>query len=278
MHLLLFACVCAAPPPDPVPAPVAATGGVLAGSCEASSIVPWAGGWAVGDNEQTGHLLRYDAAMRPAGTLPLATAVDDIEAVTVSGDSLLLTGSYSRNKSGALRPERAWTGVVGAGGATLELESACAPCRAARLAPPEMGGLNVEGLAVVGDDVWLGLRSPIVDGKAVLLRVAGGLTRGAADEMRTVDLGGRGVRELVPWGAGLLVLAGPAGGQSASHRVYWLASPDAAPVDLAIDLPPSTEGIAVDGTSLLYVIDGDGKGEPCATPARWGRVAFTPPG
>lgn len=232
----------------------------------------------MGDNEQGDRLFRYDADFAPTGSLPLSPEVDDLEGLAVVGDRIRLTGSYSRNKSGEERPSRRYTGWFGAAGGpgeggALDLLAGCEPCRAAALLAPEAGGLNVEGLAVLGEATWLGLRGPLSGGQAILLEVVNG---GVARSI-TKDLGRRGVRELVSHGSGLLILAGPVADGAEPHRLYWLATPEAAPVDLGVELPPGSEGFAPDGDGLVYVIDGDGKEEPCTEPARWGRLKLTLP-
>jgi hypothetical protein len=64
--------------------------------------------------------------------------------------------------------------------------------------------MNVEGAVTVPDvsgkpRIWLGLRAPLVDKRAVLLRVAS-LGENSQpltfDDIATIDLGGKGIREL----------------------------------------------------------------------------------
>lgn len=252
----------------------APNGGVLTGSCEASAMVPWEGGWLVGDNEVTGHLFAYgpDFSRRP--DVPLATAVDDLEALALDGARVLAEGSYSRTNAGEERLSRQVSAWTDGPAKRLDFGPACPACAGAALLDPNHGGLNVEGAAFWGGDLWLGLRSPLLDGKAQLLDLPGGLDGpGVATRAVLLDLGGRGVRELTPWHGGLLVVAGPPADGGEPHRLYWLADTSAAPVDLDVTLPPSTEGIGVESaTSLVYVTDGDGKKEPCKAPATWGRL------
>jgi hypothetical protein len=233
------------------------------------------GGWLVGDNETTDRLFRFDAAFRPLPDVPLLWDVDDIEALALSpGDGLWIVGSQSATKDGKARPARERIGRLGQRPTTPDL-TACGPCRDARLVAPNKGGLNVEGAVEVGGKLWLGLRAPLVDGKALLVET----DEGKAIRTVPVDLGGQGVRELVPWKGGVLVIAGPVDDAYTEHALWWLATMEAAPKRLAVTLPPHTEGLVVaeDGTGI-WVSDGDGKaGTECVEPARWGRVKVPAP-
>lgn len=157
--------------------------------------------------------------------------------------------------------------------------SACAPCLAARGRAPNDGGLNVEGAAWLGDRLWLGLRGPLVGGKALLLETTWSPDSIAVTRVVEADLGGGAVRELVAWKGGLVAVTGSVGDSDAGHALWWLSAPGAPPKRLALDLPPSSEGLAIgeDGSGIV-VMDGDGKpGKPCGTPARWQRVKVPAP-
>ena len=86
--------------------------------------------------------------------------------------------------------------------------------------PGKEGGLDIEGLAVKGEKVFVGLRGPVLRGWAVVLE----LSVDTSDSSKLVlkdfkpnrsyrkhflDLAGLGVRELSIQGSDLLVLAGP---------------------------------------------------------------------
>lgn len=85
--------------------------------------------------------------------------------------------------------------------------------------PSKDNGLDIEGLAVVGERIYLGLRGPVLRGWAVVieLRLAGSdgpdLLLAPLDDgpyrKHFLDLGGLGVRDMIPYGDDLLVLAGP---------------------------------------------------------------------
>jgi hypothetical protein len=248
--------------------------GVIDGLCEASALLPWEGGFLVADNEAEEHLLVLDASMRPKAPLELGVRVEDVEALARLPEGLLVVGSQGANREGKARPERERVLLLGSPPIRPDLSN-CAPCEAARSFPPKEGGLSVEGAAWWAGSLWFGLRSPLVDAQALLLRMEGD----PAAELRVsetlrLDLRGRGIRDLAPDGEALLVLAGPSDRGDAPHALYRLAAPGARPVALPVALPPSTEGIArLDAARLVYVTDGDGEpGRPCARPARWGEV------
>lgn len=99
--------------------------------------------------------------------------------------------------------------------------------------PSKDNGLDVEGLAVHGEALYVGLRGPVLRGWAVVLELApetdpddpgrlrfGPLPDGTRYRKHMLDLGGLGVRDLCPHGEDLLVLAGPSMALSGPVRVY----------------------------------------------------------
>ncbi|MGY1763491.1 GNAT family N-acetyltransferase [Geodermatophilus sp. SYSU D00779] len=90
------------------------------------------------------------------------------------------------------------------------------------LLPGKDNGLDVEGIAVAGPRVYLGLRGPVLRGWAVVLELRPEADPDAPERLRltpfddgrpyrkhVLRLGGLGVRDLCPHGDDLLVLAGP---------------------------------------------------------------------
>lgn len=102
-------------------------------------------------------------------------------------------------------------------------------------APAKENGFDIEGLAVRGDRVFLGLRGPVVCTIALLveLRVVqggrGGLKLAPVTDdgpdylLHPLPLDGLGVRDLLLDGTRLLVLAGASMGLSGPQAVYALA-------------------------------------------------------
>lgn len=100
--------------------------------------------------------------------------------------------------------------------------------------PAKENGLDIEGIAVAGDRVWLGLRGPVIAGHAVLLELemrerrpgrlaARRLTPdGPRYRRHLLDTGGLGIRDLRRDGADLLLLVGPTMAlQGAAQVLRW---------------------------------------------------------
>jgi hypothetical protein len=152
--------------------------------------------------------------------------------------------------------------------------------------PGKDNGLDVEGIAVSGERVYLGLRGPVLRGWAFVLELRPStdpddparlrldpLEDGRPYRKHVLDLGGLGVRDLCPHGDDLLVLAGPSMDLDGPVRVLrWHGAgrgegPQVVPADRLtreLDLPygegdDHAEGIALlpgdDGPELLVVYD-----------------------
>lgn len=102
--------------------------------------------------------------------------------------------------------------------------------------PSKDNGLDIEGLAVRGDRVFLGCRGPVLRGWAVIIEIKvaesapGILTlqdigdNGKRYLKHFIDLNGLGVRELCWQGDDLLILAGPTMDLEGAIRVFRLTS------------------------------------------------------
>jgi hypothetical protein len=153
--------------------------------------------------------------------------------------------------------------------------------------PGKDNGFDIEGLAVVGQRLFLGLRGPVLRGWAVILEVevAEGddpstlqLANIGADERpyrkHFLQLGGLGVRDLCVQGDDLLILAGPTmslDGPVTVHRWQGGAIPEgeslvaAEHLPVVLDVPygqgdDHAEGMCLfqrgdGGTALLVVYD-----------------------
>ena len=152
--------------------------------------------------------------------------------------------------------------------------------------PGKDNGLDVEGIAVVGERVYLGLRGPVLRGWAFVLELRpyvddddptrlrlAPVAGSSAYRKHILDLDGLGVRDLCPDGDDLLVLAGPTMDLDGPVRVFrWHGACRAeAPSVLRgsdltreLDLPygegdDHAEGIALlseaGGTRLVVVYD-----------------------
>ncbi len=148
--------------------------------------------------------------------------------------------------------------------------------------PGKDNGFDVEGIAVHGESLYLGLRGPVLRGWAVVIALLPRssdkdvLELAPLDDDGTVyrthflDLNGLGVRDLCPDGNDLLVLAGPSMDLDGPVRVYrWHDALDgdaprivrAPALSRELDLPfgdgdDHAEGIGLlDGRRLLVVYD-----------------------
>jgi Protein of unknown function (DUF3616) len=148
--------------------------------------------------------------------------------------------------------------------------------------------MNVEGAVAVPDAsgnprIWLGLRAPLAGNRAVLLRVAPlGTTkqRLTFDDIATIDLGGKGIRELTiseGWIWGIAGCVPDCSEPSHLWRVKADALKSGAPITggefvKGGELPPSAEGLVIQSAAkrAIVLVDGD-KGEVkghCATAAQ----------
>lgn len=238
------------------------------------------GSWLIGDNETSDKLFVYDRLGRPTETMPLAIQVEDIEAIAVAEAALgarghlLTVGSHSRNKNGEEKPDR--KRMVDMFSREIHPDLAgCANCQAAAGLAPNAGGLNIEGAAYISGELWLGLRAPLDGTKAILLNEGADGTH--LIRQLSVDLDGAGIRDLISYKSGALLVGGPVDDRSDDHSLWWLETMDATPKKLPISLPPRTEGIATTTEGIFYVTDGDGKNGKCKIPSTWGRVTVTLP-
>ena len=137
--------------------------------------------------------------------------------------------------------------------------------------PSKDNGFDVEGIAVLGDRVFLGLRGPVLGGWAIVLEVKVGeaapgmlklerLSSGARYRKHFLDLGGLGVRDLCMDGRDLLILAGPTMKLDGPALVF--RSPDVArsrrnevifgkDLDLVVSLPFGTGADHPEGMALV---------------------------
>lgn len=135
-------------------------------------------------------------------------------------------------------------------------------------------GLTIEGLAVKGGRGFVGLRSPIIDGKAAIVSVAlddlfGGPTRGDA-KLFLLDLGGRGIRDMAVDGASFMVLGGPSAYEEITFGLYqWDGDAKVVPL---VELPRyagddgkqwKPEGVLpLDQSRVLILLDTAPEGRP----------------
>ncbi|QSQ20659.1 DUF3616 domain-containing protein [Pyxidicoccus parkwayensis] len=145
--------------------------------------------------------------------------------------------------------------------------------------PSKDNGLDIEGLAVHGDRIFLGLRGPVLRGWAVLLELEVEDTgHGALEPKRKkkggwyrkhfLHLDGLGIRELSRHGNDLLILAGPTLPLDGTIRLYRLRNGlnltrsslhEQEPGDLEplFDVPRSEKADHAEGVALFSYFDED---------------------
>lgn len=140
--------------------------------------------------------------------------------------------------------------------------------------PLSENGLTIEGLAVKDRRAFVGLRSPVIEGKAAIVSVAlddlfGGLPRADA-KLFLLDLGGRGIRDMAVDGNSFTLLAGPSAYEKISFVLYRWAGD--AEVSSMVELPPyaGTDGkewkpegiLPLDELRMLVLLDTAPLGSP----------------
>jgi hypothetical protein len=141
------------------------------------------------------------------------------------------------------------------------------------------GGLNIEALEFSPDgrQLLIGLRSPLLDGRAIVVRLEDPAALFESDApprvagMTTLDLAGNGLRGMawIPALAGYLVIAGPVAREQVQFRTwFWSGRPEDAP--RRVNVPglagfEHAEGVSVaviDGRQrIIFVSDDGSRGE-----------------
>lgn len=243
---------------SPAPEPDRIT---FVGTCDASGAVPLGPDlFVVGDDED--NVLRvYDARRGgpPIASADVSAALSteeiDIEAATRVGDLALWIASHARNKKGEPAPARLrlFATTAPPGGAPIQITGSTdrlldailteplfadlGLTGASALAPGTSGGLNIEGMTARAEGgVWIGFRSPTIEGRAIVLSlldpvgfIGGGPARFGAPVL--LDLGGAGIRSMSRWRGRYLIVGGHYAHGSASRLFVWDGAGAPRPVD-----------------------------------------------
>lgn len=188
----------------------------------------------------------------------------DIEGAARDGDVIYWVSSHGTSRKGKRRASRLqFFGTRIIDGATLALEPVGKPYT--RLLDDldnfyPGADFNIEGLAMgPGGSVLLGLRSPVFDGRALVMRITNprevldGEPPVFSDESY-LDLGGLGIRSIDRLGDGYLVAAGPSGDERTARLFLWdgAAGVTALPIELGDIMP---EALVVRGRTVLMLSD-----------------------
>lgn len=162
------------------------------------------------------------------GRIPVLTGPDGLPALGASGPDPVQPGRQLSAAALGLRKQTRLTTV---------LEDDEHLGRFLKI-PSKDNGLDIEGLAVVGEKIYLGLRGPVLrgwavvlelrlvegDGQDLLLAPVGPEASGRGGEARYrkhfLDLGGLGIRDILAHNDDLLLLAGPTMDLDGPVRVY----------------------------------------------------------
>jgi len=155
--------------------------------------------------------------------------------------------------------------------------------KAATLAPKHEGALNIESIAADGGKLWIGFRNPQSKAKEALLvpllnptEIIKEAVRARLGDPLLLKLGGLGVRDMVAWNDGFLIIAGDfidrfAPGAKPSRVFSW--KPGTEPKDIGVDfgdLNPEAIMIMGEGDKArILILSDDGK-----YPGRNGKKAF----
>jgi uncharacterized protein DUF3616 len=228
----------------------------------------------------------------------------DLEGAAKIGDLIFWIGSHGRDKDTKEKKERQVlfaTKLSGVGkNAKLEIagkvytqliddllkDSALAPfdlAKAATLAPKDEGGLNIESLAADTGKLWIGFRNPTSKTKDALLvpllnptEIIKKNARAKLGGPLMLKLGGLGVRDMVAWNDGFLIIAGDfvdrfEPGAKPSRVFSWKRGTE--PKDFGVDfgdLNPEAIMIMGEGDKArILILSDDGK-----YPDRNGKKAF----
>jgi len=252
------------------------------GMCDASAAVGLADDRFVVANDEDNVLRFYHRENPAAGLGPDLSKFlkvekeADLEGAALAGDRIYWIGSHGRGgKNGDVQEWRHRFFATSAAGKPIGkpysklLERLTASrfkglgLAEAATKKPEEGGLNIEALAARPDGgLLIGFRSPLVDGKAIVIpfKNPAAVTAGAKPELgeaMLVDLGGSGVRSLERVGDAYLIVAGPAGPSGGFALYRWSGLPNVAPARLKT-LPLRPEALFVSSAGTLEILSDDG--------------------
>ena len=226
----------------------------------------------------------------------------DLEGAAKIGDLIFWIGSHGRNKDAEEKKERQVlfaTKLRDIGkDAKLEIagkvytqllddllkDPALEPfdlAKAVTLAPKDKGALNIESLAADGSKLWIGFRNPKNKAEEALLvpllnptEIIRGGARAKLGDPVTLKLGGLGVRDMVAWNDGFLIIAGDfvdryKPGAKPSCVFSW--KPGTEPKDIGVDFGDlNPEAIMVMGEgdkARILILSDDG-----TYPGRYGNA------
>jgi hypothetical protein len=247
------------------PVDLVSTQGVYVGMCDASAAVALNNELFAVANDEDNVLRIYDAAKGgpPVYSQDLSALLrvdrkkpeTDLEGASWIGDHIYWISSHGRNREGEFRSSRHrfFATKVEERNGRLQLRGSGRVYpnllgdllrdarlrsyrldRASLLPPKAAGALNIEGLCATPEHALLiGFRNPIPHKRALVVpllnpaEVINGKMARLGDPL-LLDLGGRGIRDIVRWGNRYVIVAGAHDGRENSKLFEW-AGGSAAP-------------------------------------------------
>lgn len=124
--------------------------------------------------------------------------------------------------------------------------------------PSKENGIDIEGLAVAGDTLYVGFRGPVLRENYVPVLVGRFNDLSSRGKLKFVRLGGLGIRSMLSVGKqGFLILAGPVGDGPGGYQLYHWDGRDQLPAKGArgrvrhLGEIPTREGDKPEGMSLV---------------------------
>jgi hypothetical protein len=250
------------------------------------------------DEDNKLRLYRADQAGPPVKEFDLSLFLEvhgkslesDLEGAAKIGNRAFWISSHGRNREAKARPNRDRLFATDVGFATGEVtltpvgrpyktlqEDLIADARFAKFhlaegaarAPKSPGGFNIEGLSATAEgNLLLGFRSPVPEGKALLIPLANpnDIVVGKRPVFKPaiqLDLGGLGIRDIAFHEGTYVIIAGPARGGSSFEIYFWggpATNPERVKVKHLSDYHP--EGIVIypeRGLNEIQILSDDGK-------------------
>jgi len=209
----------------------------------------------------------------------------DLEGAAVVGQRAYVISSHGRNAKGKVQARRHRFFAVDLDAGRLSLKPVGRPYKdllkdlvaapalaslplraAAERAPESPGGLNIEGLAAADGGLLIGLRNPLVDGKAIVVPLENpdGLIDGKPAKFGSpvlLDLGGRGIRSIERVAHGYVIAAGPVADDGTFALYRWSGAASDRPVafgQTAIATLKPEAIFTMPGTQRLRILSDDG--------------------
>lgn len=129
--------------------------------------------------------------------------------------------------------------------------------------PSKENGVDIEGIAVDHDTLYLGFRGPVLRGNYVPILVTT-FDHPENYELRFIHMGGRGVRDMTKIEEGFLIIGGPVGDGEGSYELYFWDGTDSLPGEdqengtqlMSLGTIP-TQGAKAEGLAVINKTQGD---------------------